>query len=695
MTRKRPIERIRNIGIMAHIDAGKTTTTERLLFYTGVSRHMGEVDDGSSIMDWMVQEQARGITITSAAITCLWRDTQINVIDTPGHVDFTVEVERALRVLDGGVAVFCGVRGVEAQSEAVWRQANRHNVPRLAFVNKMDRPGADLDRVVSELRSRLGANPVVVQLPIITAAGFVGVVDLVGWRAMIWDQDELGTTFRTVELSGAGLPSELTDAAEVARQTLIDALAAFDDTIVEAYVDGSIDDALIHGAIRRGTIAGKVTPVLCGASRRNKAVQPLLDAIVEYLPSPAEVAPPSGYTRLSDGTTIMAARAATDSDPLSMLAFKVMADGDESITYLRIYSGVVRQGDEVLNASRGVRERLHELSRLHSGRRVATDAIHAGDIGASTSLTQTLTGDTLTAVDAPVVYAPIAFPAPVYRLALHGSTEADVALLPKAAARIALEDPTLRVSVDQATGSVLLDGMGQLHLDIVSDRLRREHRVSFKAGSPTVVFRETVTADATGSATYVRSSGEQSLYARVSLAITPAARGAGVTVRDESGLETELSSAAIQGITQCVSRGVIAGCTLDDLSVVITSAETKAGESTPAAFAAATQLAFQDAAVNAGAVLLEPIMALEVVVPDSHVGDVLNDLMGRQASITAMDAQGEVQIIRADVPLRNLNDYATQLRSKSQGRATCNSQFSRFEPVPKGVTESIVAKAHG
>ena len=663
---------------MAHIDAGKTTTSERVLYYTGVSRRMGEVDDGSATTDWMQQERERGISITAAAVTCEWRETQLNLIDTPGHVDFGIEVERSLRVLDGAVTVLCGVRGVEPQTEAVWRQAARHGVPSIAFVNKMDRVGADMGRVVNELRERLGANAVAVQLPIGEAAEFAGVVDLVGLRSFIWGSDPTGASFEV-----GAVPELLREQVESARQTLIDAVAAQDDAVLGAYVEGTLDEALLRAALARATREARLTPVLCGASRRNKAVQPLLDAVVDYLPEPS---------------------AAVDA-PFSAVAFKVAADRQgTALTYLRVYSGALRTGDVVLNATRNQRERVSRLVRMHANSQSEISVLTAGDIAACYGLESTRTGDTLCAVDAPVMLPSISAPQPVIRVALTPQTLDDAERLPRAAQLLALEDPSLVLESDLETGALVLAGVGELQLDIAADRLRREHRLAFRVGRPAVAFRETLRASLEGEVTVQRQLGSHGQFAGVSFRITPAPAGTGLTVlsaavRAEPALadadRREFVSAVEAGLRGAADRGVMAGHPLTDICIELLSLRAHATDSSPEAFATAGERIITEHAHSASPAIIEPLMTLEVVCPDSAVGEIVADLGARQGTVESIEARGGSQILRAHAPLRTLFGYATDLRSRSQGRATFSMHFSTFTPVPKAVSLSLTTGIHG
>lgn len=667
---------------MAHIDAGKTTTTERVLFYTGVSRRMGEVDDGSATTDWMQQERERGISITAAAITCEWRDVQLNLIDTPGHVDFGIEVERSLRVLDGAITVLCGVRGVESQTEAVWRQAARHNVPSIAYVNKMDRDGADMGRVVSDLRERLGANAVAIQLPIGEAAEFRGVVDLVGNRALVWGDDASGASFDVTDV-----PALLLEEAEAARQTLIDAVASQDDAVLGAYIDGTLDEALLRAALRRATVEARLTPVLCGASRRNLAVQPLLDAVVDYLPFPGERTP------------------APASEALSAVAFKVAADRSGTpLTYVRVYSGVLRPGDVVLNATRNVRERITRLVRMHANSQSELTELHAGDIAACFGLETTRTGDTLTSLDSPVVLEPIAAPQPVVRVALTPQTELDAERLPRAAQLLAMEDPSLALETDAETGALVLAGVGELHLEIVADRLRREHNLNFRVGRPAVAYRETLRNEVRGELTFERQLGNHGQFAGVSYVVRPLPAGAGLVFvssharcddNNTEAVRRDFASAFEAGFRAAADGGLVAGYPLTDVQVELVAMHTHPTDSSPEAFAAVGERALVECAVEGAPMVIEPVMSMEVVCPDAHVGDVVADLGARQGTVTAIEPRGVVQTIRAQAPLRTLFGYATDLRSKSQGRATFSMQFSTFCPAPRTVSLTLATTRPG
>ncbi len=697
--------RRRNIGIMAHIDAGKTTTTERILYYTGRTWRMGEVHEGTATMDFDPREQERGITIMAAATTCQWRPVwaldeapyQINIIDTPGHVDFTVEVERSLRVLDGAVALFCGVHGVEPQSEAVWRQADRYAVPRIAFVNKMDRPGADLGRVLEMIRARLGIEPLAVQLPWLEGEELVGVVDLVERVGLRFDADSLGASW-TVE----PVPESLEVEAEVAREELVDALTREDEGLMEAWMeqDGEVGAAAVRAALRRVTLRLRGVPVLCGASFRNIGVQPLLDAVVAYLPSPADLPPVRGV-RPERLHALEEARAALREDaleelrppqadaPLAALAFKVMSDEEEGgLTFLRVYSGALEAGAEVLNAGRGVREVIGRLVRMHANTREPVERLEAGDIGAAVGLVATRTGDTLCAPEAPLVLASIHVPEPVIQMRIEPATEEEQARLDDALASLALEDPSFRVSVHPETGQTLLAGMGELHLEIIHHRLVHDFRVACRAGAPEVAYRETPTREARQEERFVRQAGDQELFAQVILRLTPGERGSGlrfeVAPAAAAALEASYLQAAELGVRESAEVGPLGGWPLVDAAVVLEEAEANASSSARA-FKNAASLAMREVMKGAALIVLEPIMEVEVLVPEEFVGTVLGDLGSRRGEVQSFEARaGGLHSVSARVPLASMFGYAAEVRSRTQGRATYTMRFASYGPAPRG-----------
>ena len=692
MARNVPIEKTRNIGIMAHIDAGKTTTTERILYYTGMTYKIGEVHEGTATMDWMVQEQERGITITSAATTCFWRDHRINIIDTPGHVDFTIEVERSLRVLDGAVAVFCGVGGVEPQSETVWRQADKYRVPRIAFVNKMDRVGADFESVVRQIRERLGAHPVPVQLPLGVEENFRGVIDLVGMRAIVWDDESLGARYRSEEI-----PPEYRDSAEAARERVLEAAADCDETIMEKYLSGeAISEDELHRALRAGALSMRIVPVLCGSAFKNKGVQPLLDAVVNYLPSPLDIPPVQGVNPLTGETET---RRTADDEAFAALAFKIMTDPFVgSLTFFRVYSGRLESGSYVFNSTKGKKERIGRLLKMHANKREEIKEVFAGEIAAAVGLRDTTTGDTLCDESRPIVLESIEFPEPVISVAIEPKTKADQEKLSISLQKLAAEDPSFRVSTDKETGQTILSGMGELHLEIIVDRLLREFKVDASVGKPQVAYRETVRKAAEYEYKHVRQTGGRGQYGHVVLRVEPLGRGKGFEFVDaiKGGVvPREYIPAVEKGVVEAMERGIIAGYPMVDVRVTLLDGSYHEVDSSELAFKIAASIAFQEAAKRADPVILEPIMLVEVVVPEEFAGAVFGDLNSRRGRIQGMDSRGGAQVIRAHVPLAEMFGYATELRSMSQGRATYTMQFSHYEPVPQAISEEITAKAVG
>jgi elongation factor G len=687
------LDRVRNIGIMAHIDAGKTTTTERILYYTGRTHKMGEVHEGAATMDWMAQEQERGITITSAATTAEWRDHRINIIDTPGHVDFTVEVERSLRVLDGAVAVFDSVAGVQPQSETVWRQADRYRVPRIAFINKMDRTGADFEAAVQSMRDRLGANPVPIHIPIGREESFVGVVDLVEMRAIVY-LNALGTEFSVGEI-----PEELRVAAEEAHHALIDAVAEFDDELMETYLEdeSAVTPEMIKRALRAGTLAGAITPVLAGSAFKNKGVQPLLDAIVDYLPSPTDIPPVEGIDpRTHDEVT----RSASYEEPFAALAFKVMTDPYVGkLTYFRVYSGQVKAGDKVLNTTNGKTERIGRILQMHANHREEREEIGAGEIAAAVGLKFTTTGDTLAADSAPIVLESMTFPEPVISVAIEPKTKADQDKLATALQRLAEEDPTFRVSTDEETGQTLIAGMGELHLEIIVDRLQREFKVEGNVGRPQVAYRETISRPVEGvEGKFVRQTGGSGQYGHVVINLLPREPGAGYEFVDKivgGKIPKEFIPAVDQGIQEAMSAGVLAGYPVVDVGVELVDGSYHEVDSSERAFKIAGSMAFKEAMKQAKPKLLEPVMAVEVVTPEEYLGDVIGNLNGRRGRVEHLEPVGGSQSIRASVPLAEMFGYATDLRSMTQGRATFTMQFDRYEEVPATIADALVARESG
>jgi elongation factor G len=686
------LDRVRNIGIMAHIDAGKTTTTERILFYTGRTHKMGEVHEGAATMDWMAQEQERGITITSAATTAFWRDHRINIIDTPGHVDFTVEVERSLRVLDGAVAVFDSVAGVQPQSETVWRQADRYGVPRIAFINKMDRTGADFDAAVQSMRDRLGANAVPVHVPIGQEEHFNGIVDLVEMRAISYT-NALGTDFEVGEI-----PAELLDAAQVGHHALIDAIAEFDDELMETYLldESAVTPEMIRRALRAGTLADTVTPVLAGSAFKNKGVQSLLDAIVDYLPSPLDVPPVEGVDPKSSAELT---RSASLEEPFSALAFKVMTDPYVGkLTYIRVYSGQVKAGERVLNTTNGKTERIGRILQMHANHREEREELGAGDIAAIVGLKFTTTGDTVAPDSSPIVLESMSFPDPVISVAIEPKTKADQDKLAQALGRLAEEDPTFRVSSDEETGQTLISGMGELHLEIIVDRLVREFSVQGNVGRPQVAYRETVTKPAEKiQGRFVRQTGGSGQYGDVLVNVYPN-KGEGYEFVDKivgGRVPKEYIPAVDHGIEEAMTSGILAGFPVVDVKVELVDGSYHEVDSSERAFKIAGSMAFKEAMKRAAPKLLEPVMAVEVVTPEEYLGDVIGNLNGRRGRVEQIEPVGgsqsrSSQSIRASVPLAEMFGYATDLRSMTQGRATFSMQFDHYEEVPASIAESIM-----
>ena len=677
---------------MAHIDAGKTTTTERILYYTGVSHKMGEVHEGTATMDWMEQEQERGITITSAATTCFWKDHRINIIDTPGHVDFTIEVERSLRVLDGSVAVFCAVGGVEPQSETVWRQADKYRVPRLAMINKMDRSGADFDRVIRMLKERLGANPVPVQLPLGKEEAFRGVIDLVRMKAVVWDEDILGAKYRV-----EAIPKDLEGAASSAREHLLESLADINDSLLEKYLAGkAIEVTELASAIREATVSLAMVPVLCGTAFRNKGIQPLLDAVVDYLPSPEDIPPVEGIDPRDGSTTV---RSAGDDEPFAALSFKIMTDPFVGqLTFLRIYSGTLRSGDQVYNSTRKKKERIGRILKMHANKREETKEVYAGDIAACVGLKNAFTGDTLCAPDHEIVLESITAPAPVISIAIEPKTKADQEKLGISLQKLALEDPSFRVKVDEETGQTLIAGMGELHLEIIVDRMLREFKVEATVGRPQVAYRETVTRAAKHEGRYVRQTGGRGQYGHVRISVEPNEAGKGMDFVNKiigGAIPKEYIPAVEKGIREAAETGVVAGYPVVDTVVTLLDGTYHDVDSSEMAFKIAGSMAFKAACQNAHPVLLEPVMAVEVVTPEEFMGDVIGDLSSRRGRIQKIDVRGNTQVIDSHVPLSEMFGYATDLRSKTQGRATYTMQFDHYEPAPISVSEEVVAKVKG
>jgi elongation factor G len=681
----------RNIGIMAHIDAGKTTTTERILFYTGVNYKLGEVHEGTATMDWMPQEQERGITITAAATTCFWNRHRVNIIDTPGHVDFTVEVERSLRVLDGAVAVFDAVAGVEPQSETVWRQADRYRVPRIAFVNKMDRVGADFERTVAMMRSRLNANPAVVQLPWGREDGFKGIVDLVRMKGVLYKDETKGADYELVDL-----PAELKDGALEARERMVEAVAETDDQLLEKYLAGeAISEEELRAALRRATIAHRLQPVLCGSAFKNKGVQPLLDAVVDFLPSPIDIPAVKG---LEPGTERPLERAAEDAAPFSALVFKIMSDPFVGqLAFFRVYSGRLSSGSGVLNTTKDQKERIGRLLRMHANKREEIDEVLAGDIAAAVGLKSVTTGDTICDPGHPVVLEAMSFPEPVISVSIEPKTKADQEKLGLALAKLMQEDPTFKVHTDPDTAQTLISGMGELHLEIIVDRLTREFNVSANVGKPQVAYKETITLEALGEGRFVRQSGGRGQYGHARIRLRPTSEAEFVFENAIVGgvIPREFVKPIEQGIREALENGPLAGFPVSGVEVELYDGSFHEVDSSEMAFKIAGSMAFQDAAKKAKPVLLEPVMAVEVVTPEEYMGEVIGDLTARRGRVQHMEPRGHVQVISCKVPLAEMFGYATDVRSLSQGRASYTMQFAAYEQAPKNVSEEVVAKAAG
>jgi elongation factor G len=678
VNRQVPLDHTRNIGIMAHIDAGKTTTTERILFYTGVSRSLGEVHEGTAVMDWMEQEQERGISITSASTTCFWRNHRVNIIDTPGHVDFTMEVERCLRVLDGAVAVFCAVGGVEPQSETVWRQADKYNVPRVAFINKCDRVGADPWRCVQQIRERIKAHPVMTQIPMGIEESFSGVIDLIGMRALEWVGDTTGAIFMEREV-----PASMVKAAKAARQAMVESLGEVDDEILALYVDGAdVQSKHIRAALRRATISGAAVPVLLGAAFKNKGVQPLLDAVVDYLPSPADMPPVRGHS--PDGQP--AIRRPSEDEPFSALAFKIMGDVvSEPLTYFRVYSGQVAAGATIFNATKGKRERIARLLRMHANRREEIREVGCGNIAAAVGLRSTSTGDTLCDAREPITLDLIDIPQPTCAVAIEAKTSAEQQDLLKALERLAIEDPSFSLKTDSETGQTVVSGMGELHLEIIVDRLVREYRLGAKVGRPQVAYHEAITKAAEAEGHFDHAIGGRGLFAQVRLRVEPGAERTGVVFHNLAparALPREYVTAVERGARTALSRGAVGGYPIQDVVVTLLDGAHHPLDSNEMAFQIATAQAIADSVAKAGPVLLEPVMALDVVVPDQYIGSVVGNLSARRARICGIEPRGGAEAITAEVPLSQMFGYSTDVRSLTQGRASFTMQFLRFSPVP-------------
>lgn len=697
MARNTPIDRYRNLGIMAHIDAGKTTTTERILFYTGISHKLGEVHDGAATMDWMAQEQERGITITSAATTCFWKgmDMQypghrINIIDTPGHVDFTIEVERSLRVLDGACAVFCAVGGVEPQSETVWRQADHYGVPRLAFVNKMDRMGADFLRVVKQVKERLGGNAVPVQLPIGAEEDFKGVVDLVGMRAIVWDEESRGMNYTLREI-----PKEMAEQCREWREVMIEAAAEANEAVMEKYLEGEeLSEKEIKAGLRARTLNNEIVPILCGSAFKNKGVQAMLDAVIDYMPSPIDVPAIKGIA--GDATEREEERPSTDEAPFAALAFKIATDPFVgSLTFFRVYSGVLKSGDSVFNPVKGKRERFGRILQMHANDREEIKEVRAGDIAAAVGLKDVTTGDTLCAQDALITLERMEFPAPVISVAVEPRTKGDQEKMGVALFKLAQEDPSFQVRTDEESGQTIISGMGELHLEIIVDRMKREFSVEANVGTPQVSYRETIRTQVEQEGRFVRQSGGRGQYGHVYLRIEPQEPGAGFAFVNEivgGVVPKEYIPAVGKGVEEAMASGIVAGFPVVDVKVILYDGSYHEVDSSEMAFKIAGSMGFKEGAAKAKPVLLEPIMKVEVVTPEDYMGDVMGDLNSRRGMVQGMDDAPSGKIIRAGVPLAEMFGYATDLRSATQGRATYSMEFAKYNEVPAGIAEAISKK---
>ncbi len=686
------IKRTRNIGIVAHIDAGKTTTTERILYYTGLTYKIGEVHEGTATMDWMEQERERGITITSATTTCFWRDHRINIIDTPGHVDFTIEVERSLKVLDGTVVVFDGVGGVEPQSETVWRQADRYAVPRIAFVNKMDRIGADFFRVVDQIKNRLNSNPIFVQIPWIEDDEFKGIIDLLEMKLIVWDEDSLGSQYNLVEI-----PNEIKDEAAKGREKLIESIADLDEETMEKYLDGQpITKERIKDVLRKSTIEIKAVPVLCGSAFKNKGIQTLLDAVVDYLPSPIDLPPVKGINPVTGQEEF---RRPEETEPFSALAFKIMTDPFVGqLTYLRIYSGKLNAGTTVYNSTKGTREKIGRLLRMHANKREEIKEVSAGDIAAAVGLRSTITGDTLSDEKKPIVLESLQFPQPVISVAIEPKTKADQEKLGISLGKLAIEDPSFKVRYDEETGQTIISGMGELHLEIIVDRLRREFKVDANVGKPQVAYKETITVPAQAEGKFIRQTGGRGQYGHVKIRVEPRERETGFEFIDEikaGAIPKEYIPAVEKGIKEAMETGVIAGYPVVDFAVRLYDGSYHEVDSSEIAFKIAASMAFKDAIRRAGAIILEPVMSVEVVVPEEFMGAVIGDLSSRRGKILGTELRGGMQAIKAEVPLAEMFGYATNLRSMTEGRGTFTMEFSHYSGVPEMLSEGIKARVKG
>ena len=700
MARSAPLERTRNIGIMAHIDAGKTTTTERILFYTGITYKIGEVHEGTAVMDWMEQEQERGITITSAATTCFWKEHRINIIDTPGHVDFTVEVERSLRVLDGAVAVFDAVSGVEPQSETVWRQADKYRVPRICFVNKMDRIGADFKETLSQIGSKLQGNAVAIQLPIGAEDKFRGVVDLIEMKALVYKDETMGADYDVEEI-----PADMLADAKAHHEILVEKASEADDQLLEKYLSGeTITPAELKAALRKRCIESvrkeeaPFVPVICGTAFKNKGVQPMLDAVVDYLPSPLDIPPVTGIDPDSKDENKIE-RSANDTEPFSALAFKIMTDPFVGqLTFFRVYSGTLTSGSSVINSTKGRTERIGRLLKMHANKREEIKEVNAGDIAAAVGLKSVTTGDTLCDEKKPIILEKMIFPEPVISLAIEPKTKADQEKLGVGMQKLMAEDPTFRVKTDEQTGQVVIAGMGELHLEIIVDRLKREFGVEASVGKPQVAYKETLTKPAEGHGLFKRQTGGRGQFGDCWIRLFPLAPGTGYQFENETvggSIPREFIKPIDQGIQEALTRGILAGYPIDDVRIEVFDGSYHDVDSSEMAFKIAGSLAFQDAAKKAGAVLMEPVMRVEVVCPKDNLGDVMGDLASRRGRIQSQEDRGGTQIISARVPLSDMFGYATDLRSRTQGRATYSMFFERYEQAPRNVSEEVIARVQG
>lgn len=692
MARQTSLDYTRNIGIMAHIDAGKTTTTERVLFYTGMTHKLGEVHEGAATMDWMEQERERGITITAAATTCFWKNRRINIIDTPGHVDFTIEVERSLRVLDGAVAVFDSVQGVEPQSETVWRQADKYRVPRIAFMNKMDRIGADFYFCVQTIIDRLGANPIPIQIPVGREAEFRGSIDLVTMKAYVYDDETLGAKYVVEEI-----PADLAEKAKEYREKMIDAVAEFDDQVMEKYLNGQpLTEDEVRRAIRAGTVAMKITPVLCGSAFKNKGVQQLLDAVVEFLPSPLDIPPVRG---IDPNTSKEVERKVSDEEPFAALAFKIMSDPFAGqLTYFRVYSGALKTGTPVMNVTKGTKDRIGRLLKMHANKREEIDVAYAGDIVAAVGLKGATTGDTLADEKRPVLLEVMKFPEPVISMAIEPKTKQDQEKMGFALQKLAQEDPSFRVRTDEETAQTIIAGMGELHLEIIVDRLLREFKVDANVGQPEVAYRETIRRKAEAESKYIKQTGGRGQYGHVVLTVEPSEPGKGLEFINKivgGAIPKEFIPAIEKGVKERMENGVIAGYPLRDIRVTVIDGSYHDVDSNEMAFKIAGSMGFSDACKKADAVLLEPIMKVEVLVPQEFMGDVIGNLNGRRGKVQGMKVRAGAQVVEASVPLKEMFGYATDLRSRTQGRATYSMEFDRYDQVPRQIADTIVAKYRG